>query len=459
MAAVNRAPRLASPARDAGRPVRALLLDGTVVRLRELDETDAPLVSALYRQLPVYDRFLRFFSAGVLPAMEDVIARRGPGDVSLGAFRGETLIGVAQCLATGDDPPTAEVALAVAHAEQANGVGTLLLDHLASRARRNGMRRFVAEVLAENDRVRQVLADVGLPVRRWVEDGQVQVEFDLDPEGGYLDALAAREERADVASLTAVLAPRSVIVVGAGRRHDSVGHVVLRNLVQVGYRGRLAAVNPHATRVCGVVCLRSVDELTEPVDLAVLCVPSSAVPTVAEQCGRKGVRALLVISSGLSGEPALATGLLDAVRRHDMRAVGPNCLGIANTDPVVRLDATFAEPAPRGAGGPGHAVGRGRGRPAEGAGPAGAGRVDCGVDGGQVRRQRQRHAVVVARRRTDPGGGAAPGVVRQPAQVLPLRPKAGRAHAGAQGPVGQLRGRAAGCGVAHCVHGHSTGDP
>ena len=143
--------------------------------------------------------------------------------MSLGAFRGETLIGVAQCLATATTRPTAEVALAVAHAEQANGVGTLLLDHLASRARRSGVRRFVAEVLAENDRVRQVLADVGLPVRRWVEDGQVQVEFDLDPAGGYLDALAAREERADVASLTAVLAPRSVVVVGAGRRHRLSG--------------------------------------------------------------------------------------------------------------------------------------------------------------------------------------------------------------------------------------------
>ena len=348
MAAMYRAPRLAPPARDVGRPVRALLLDGTVVRLRELDETDASLMSALYRQLPVYDRFLRFFSAGALPAVEDVIARRGPGDVSLGAFRGETLIGVAQCLATGDDPSAAEVALAVAHAEQANGVGTLLLDHLASRARRSGVRRFVAEVLAENDRVRQVLADVGLPVRRWVDDGQVQVEFDLDPAGGYLDALAAREERADVASLTAVLRPLSVVVVGAGRRPDSVGHVVLRNLVQVGYRGRLAAVNPHAAQVCGVVCHRSVAEMTEPVDLAVLCVPAAAVPDVAEQCGRRGVRALLVISSGLSGDPALAGGLLDAVRRHDLRMVGPNCLGIANTDPAVRLDATFAEPAPAG---------------------------------------------------------------------------------------------------------------
>ena len=255
---------------------------------------------------------------------------------------------MAQCYGTRTDPLTAEVALAVAHGEQTLGVGTLLLEHLASRARRSGVRRFVADVLPENDRVRQVLTDVGLPVWRSGDGGEVSVELDLAPAGGYPAALAAREERADIRSLAAVLAPRSVLVVGAGRGSDSVGHAVLRNVVRAGFPGRLVAVNPHATQVCGVDCLRSVDELTEPVDLAVLCVPSSAVPKVAEQCGRRGVRALLVISSGLSGEPALATGLLDAVRRHDMRMVGPNCLGIVNTDPAVQLDATFAEPAPAG---------------------------------------------------------------------------------------------------------------
>ena len=113
--------------RTQGRPVRALLLDGTVVRVRDLQEADAPLVAGFYRQLPVHDRFLRFFSAGVLPAAEDLLASRGPADVSLGAFRGERLIGVGQCLTTRDDPTVAEVALAVAHPQQAHGVGTLLL--------------------------------------------------------------------------------------------------------------------------------------------------------------------------------------------------------------------------------------------------------------------------------------------------------------------------------------------
>jgi acyl-CoA synthetase (NDP forming) len=285
----------------------------------------------------------------VVPAAAHALGSPGPADVALGAFRGEALIGVAQSLVLRDDPASAEVALAVAHPEQAHGVGTLLLEHVASRARRRGVRRFVADVLPENARVRQVLADIGLPVRRWSDDGEAHVEFDLDPADTYLDALAAREEQADVASLTAVLAPRSVVVVGAGRRPDSVGHAVLADLVRAGFGGRLAVVNPHAAQVCGVACHRSVADLAAPVDLAVLCVPAPAVPTVAEQCGRRGVRALLVISSGLSDDATLGRALLDAVRRHDMRLVGPNCLGVANTDPAVRLDATFGPPAPAGA--------------------------------------------------------------------------------------------------------------
>ena len=194
----------------------------------------------------------------------------------------------------------------------------------------------------------QVINDSGLPVRRYRDCGQVHVELDLRPAAGYLDVLAEREERADVASLGAVLAPRSIVVVGAGRSPDSVGHAVVANIVRAGFAGRLAAVNPHAARVCGVACERSVEDFRTPIDLAVVCVPARAVPETARQCGRAGVRALLVISSGLSAEPQLVGDLLDAVRRYDMRLVGPNCIGISNTDAAVRLDATFADPAPAG---------------------------------------------------------------------------------------------------------------
>jgi acyl-CoA synthetase (NDP forming)/GNAT superfamily N-acetyltransferase len=330
------------------RVVRALLADGAVVRMRELDNADVAQLTELYGALPAYDRALRYFSAGTAAPVESLLAKHHPGDVSLGAFRGDVLVGVAHAVVTDADQATAEIAMAVAHPEQAHGVGTLLLEHLASRARERGVRRFIADVLIENARMWQVIRDSGLPVRRHPEGGQARVEFDLTPAAGYLEALAEREQRADVASLAPLLTPSSVVVIGAGRRPDSVGHAVLANVLRSGFPGRLAAVNPHAKEVCGLVSHRSIGDVPGPPDLAVLCVPAAAVPEVARQCGRAGVRALLVISSGLSARPDLAAGLLAAVRRYDLRMVGPNCLGISNTDPAVRLDATFAGPAPAG---------------------------------------------------------------------------------------------------------------
>jgi acyl-CoA synthetase (NDP forming) len=158
----------------------------------------------------------------------------------------------------------------------------------------------------------------------------------------YLDRVLAREAIAELASLRPVLAPRSLVVIGAGRRPESVGAMVLRNLQAGGYPGAVFVVNPHAEVISGVRCLASVEELPADVDLPVLCVPAAAVPEVAERCGQHGVRALLVVSSGVSSDPALAAALVEVLGCYGMRLVGPNCLGLVNTDPDARLQATFA---------------------------------------------------------------------------------------------------------------------
>jgi len=179
--------------------VRALLADGAIVRMRELDAADAPLVERLYRALPAYDRYLRFFSAGVVPRADDLARRTAPGYAAVGAFRGDRLVGVAEYAAV-DEPRTAEVGLVVDHPEQSHGVGTLLLEYLGSTARRRGVRRFVAEVLGENVAMRRVFSDLGLPYQLRVVDGSVHVDVDLEPGERYLAALAEREQRADRAS-------------------------------------------------------------------------------------------------------------------------------------------------------------------------------------------------------------------------------------------------------------------
>ncbi|MEU4746150.1 GNAT family N-acetyltransferase, partial [Actinosynnema sp. NPDC023658] len=312
---------------------RALLADGSVVELRELGPADADALLALHRDLPPDDRYLRFFSVST-SASDDFVARlTAPAEhrhVVIGAFAGGALVGAASCVAVED--ATAEVALVVAHDRQSHGVGTLMLEHLISLARGRGVRRFSADVLTANSRMLRVFTDLGLVVESNVDSGVVHVDLGLDPDENYLDAVADRELAADVASLRAVLRPSSVVVVGAGRKRSSVGNAVLHNLVTGGFRGGTYVVNPHADQVLGVVSYPSVAALPEAPDLAVVCVPAEAVPQVAEDCGRRGVKALVVITSGVDPDR-----LLEVVHRHGMRLVGPNCVGVTGPD----LDATF----------------------------------------------------------------------------------------------------------------------
>jgi acyl-CoA synthetase (NDP forming)/GNAT superfamily N-acetyltransferase len=349
VAAPNSVGAVTAAGRDQG--VRAVLADGRVAVLRSLDPDDQDAVRRLHEDLPERDRYFRFFG-GLPPRLGDLVFRMcAPVNTrhgSMAAFLDGDLVGVAhyEVLA---DPTTAEVALAVANTSQAHGVGTLLLEHLVSLARRYGVRRFVAEVMSENGRMLRVFRDSGLPYRTRPEGGSTHVDVVLDEIETYLDAMAERERSADAASLRTVLRPRSVVVIGAGRHRGSVGFAVLENIRSGGYTGQLFAVNPHTDEILGVPTYQTVGDVPVTCDLAVLCVPAGLVPDVAEQCGEHGVRSLLVITAGITGAPESRDRLLAAVRRYGMRMVGPNCVGISNSDPDVKLDATFAPPpAPAG---------------------------------------------------------------------------------------------------------------
>ncbi|HEX6345918.1 GNAT family N-acetyltransferase [Umezawaea sp.] len=325
-------------------PDRALLTDGTVVAVRELGAGDAGALLELHESLPLEDRYLRFFSTSPRQ-VEDFVSRvmtpDDPRHVTVGAFRDGRLLGAASCIVL-DEPSEAEVALVVTHAEQTHGVGTLLLERLSSLAVRRGVRRFVADVMTINSRMLHVFTDMGLVWTVTADRDVVHVDLGLEPVEAYLDAVADRELTADVNSLRAVLEPTSIVVIGASREESGVGNAVLRNLVSGDFTGDLYAVNPHATSIAGVSCYGSVAEVPDVPELAVLCVPAAQVPAVAEQCGRRGVKALVVITAGVTEHPELANGLAAAVREHGMRIVGPNCLGGSTGEPGVRMDATFA---------------------------------------------------------------------------------------------------------------------
>ena len=334
----------------------ALLADGSTVEIRPAGPADFDGVKAMHEAMSPDNSYMRFFNLSRRAAETE--ARRicrepRPGHVALLALSGGEVVGCASYdmpRGSAAPGPVVEVAFAVADHMHHRGIATLLLEHLVSFARSHQITVFTAETLPENTPMLKVFADAGLPVQRHCEDGVMEMTIPLPSEAGggtaldtYLNAVAERERRADSASLRHILAPESVVVVGASRRRGTVGRAILDNILTGGYSGRLYVVNPRARQISGEHCLPSVLDLPGPADLAVIAVPAAAVLDVAEQCGQRGVRSLVVIASGL--DAAGCADLLAVCRRYGMRLVGPNGFGVIV--PAIGLDATFAARHPR----------------------------------------------------------------------------------------------------------------
>ena len=333
-----------------------MLRDGTTVRVRPVRPSDAGGVEGLLRGLSEESRYLRFFSAAVdVPRMvgwaTQVDRRRRDGLVATTGSSGR-IVGHAGWEREAGRAERAEVALVVEDAFQGRGLGTLLLGQLAEAARGQGVELFTAQVLAGNYPMIQVFRDSGLAVRLRSAPGLVMVQAPTGLTADALERFDQREEQAAAAALRRVLAPRSVAVIGASRRRGTVGGELFHNLLAGGFAGPVYPVNPHARVVGSVAAYPTVAIVPGPVDLAVVAVPAEQVVGVARECAAKGVAALVVVSAGFAeAGPQGAErqeALLGVCRQAGMRLVGPNCLGVINTDPAVRLDAIFGPTLPRG---------------------------------------------------------------------------------------------------------------
>src|SRR5438034_7055642 len=220
-----------STAQDTGQ-VYALLADGTTVEIRQAGPGDYDAIKAMHEAMAPDNIYLRFFCYSKRSA--EFEARRicqdpAPGTAALLALLDGELVGVASYCELIGHPGQAEVAFAVADHMHHRGIATLLLEHLVSLARSRQVTTFKAQTLTENKAMLGVFADAGLPVRRHYADGVIELTFPLPGQDGqgqdgqgqdsdldtYLNAVAERERRADVASLRHVFAPESVAVIGA----------------------------------------------------------------------------------------------------------------------------------------------------------------------------------------------------------------------------------------------------
>ncbi|MFB4317968.1 GNAT family N-acetyltransferase [Actinomadura sp. 21ATH] len=330
-----------------------VLTDGGTAHLRPITGDDAELLRSFYARLSPETIYYRFFSPR--PRLSDrEIEHFTHVDhdrrVALIATIGGAMVAVVRYDTLADRPGTAEVAFLVEDAHQGRGLGAVLLEHIAAAARERGLERFVASVLPDNRRMTRVFREVGYRAEQHFEEGVIELVLDLEPTETSVEVMAAREHRAESRSIQRLLFPGSVAVIGASRAEHSVGQTVLRHLLRGDFSGPVYPVHPTATAVAGVRAYTSVLDIPDDVDLAVVSVRAPSVHEVVEQCASKGVRGLIVVSSGFGETGAEGRErqeeLVRLARAYGMRVVGPNCLGVANTDPEVRLNATLAPRMP-----------------------------------------------------------------------------------------------------------------
>ncbi|MFD3511690.1 GNAT family N-acetyltransferase [Streptomyces sp. NPDC058657] len=342
-----------------------VLRDGGTARIRPITTEDAERLVSFYEQVSDESKYYRFFAPYPRLSAKDVrrfthhdyIDRVGLAVTVGGEFIATVRydrIDADGMPASGPGADQAEVAFLVQDAHQGRGVASALLEHIGAVARERGIRRFVAEVLPANSKMIKVFTDAGYQQQRSFEDGVVRLEFDLEPTDRSLAVQRAREHRAEMRSVQRLLTPGSVAVVGAGRASGGVGRTVLRNLLAAGFTGRTYAVNaalpPDVTELDGAPAYRSVAEIGEAVDLAVLVVPAEKVPEAVTDCGESGVRGLIVLAAGYAesgGEGReRQRELVRRARSYGMRIIGPNAFGIINTSDLVRLNASLAPQLP-----------------------------------------------------------------------------------------------------------------
>ncbi len=328
--------------------VHVALRDGSTVHVRPVVPADRDALRDFLGGLSENSRWLRFFSLGVDldRAAERAAAGDRPEGYGLIVTTGAQERVVSHAVFEVERPGRAEVAFAVADEMQGRGVATLLLAHLAQVASARGIDTFTATVLPENRRMIGVFRESGFPVRVHASPDGIEVEFPTELGEDARLRFEDRDRVAAVAAMGRILRPRSVAVIGASRRAQSFGGAVFRHALDAGFRGELYPVNPNADFVGSRRASPSVRDTPGPVDLAIVAVPAEQVPAVARECAEAGVAGLVVIAAGFAeagpeGAARLAD-LLEACRASGMRLVGPNCLGVVNTDPEVSLTATFA---------------------------------------------------------------------------------------------------------------------
>ena len=335
----------------------ALLKDGRVIRFRPIRPEDADRERQFFQRVGPESAYFRFFrmKADLGPEELRYFTTVDYDDrMAFIAIHEDHMVAVGRYDVlperSDEDHKVAEVAFLVQDDYQGRGVGSHLLQHLTVYARLRGITEFEAFVLADNRAMLRLFRNSGYKLTRQLEEAIYRVEFPIEYSLEAREAEWEHEKRAVTASLMSILYPTSVAVIGASRDDHSIGGRLFRNLLVQGFIGPLYPVNPNAPFVHAVRAFPSILDIPDSIDLAFVVVPAPVVPEVLEECGRKGVKGVVIISAGFGeldeGGSSLEQTAVATARRHGMRLVGPNCMGVLNTDTRVNLNGQFGPTFP-----------------------------------------------------------------------------------------------------------------
>ncbi len=325
-----------------------VLSDGSIVRVTEATPADREAIVTFVGGLSSEAIELRF--NGPVGSRDRLLEWLLPSPdtfVLLGWHEGAVM---AQASYHRISPDVAEPGIIISERFWGKGLGSIMLGQLSEAAGAAGISTLEHLVSPNNSRILAVIRNLGFPITQHYEPGFVRVTQPTSLSREVIERFALREAAASAAAVRGFLRPRSVAVIGAARERGTIGGELFHNCLSAGFPGPVYPVNPKAAVVQSVPAYKSVMDVPGPVDLAILCVPSAMVVPTAEECAQKGVHSLVVISAGFgeAGEKGreMQQQLVDTCRRHGMRIVGPNCMGVANTSPAVNLNAQFSPERP-----------------------------------------------------------------------------------------------------------------
>ncbi len=336
--------------------VDVVLRTGQRLKVRPIRPDDKKKIEELFYRLSEWTRYLRFgytkkqiTDAELAYYTEIDPPHKYAYVATMGERQQERIVAVGRWFLMSGGK-TAEVAFVVEDNIQVRGIGTALLEQLASSALHYKINRFVARVIPENTRMTEVFEESGFKFQKVFDEGTYEYSIDLREQEEFSKRQAYREHIARSAGVRKLLYPRTVAVIGASRNPRNVGGAIFRNFLRSSFKGTVFPVNPNAASIDGVLSYPSVLDVPGDIDLAVIVVPAPLVLDVVEECGQKGIWGLVIISAGFgeSGSEGKhrEKSLLEKVLSYGMRVIGPNCLGILNCHKDVSLNATFSPNMP-----------------------------------------------------------------------------------------------------------------